>query len=45
MKFWLARIGEAMLTLWLLATLCFFLLRAAPGGLAIPPPPLRARLT
>ena len=32
MKFWLARIGEAMLTLWLLATLCFFLLRAAPGG-------------
>ena len=32
MKLWLARIGEAMLTLWLLATLCFFLLRAAPGG-------------
>ena len=32
MKFWLARVGEAMLTLWLLATLCFFLLRAAPGG-------------
>ena len=32
MKFWLARIGEALLTLWLLATLCFFLLRAAPGG-------------
>ena len=32
MKFWLARICEAMLTLWLLATLCFFLLRAAPGG-------------
>ena len=31
-KFWLARIGEALLTLWLLATLCFFLLRAAPGG-------------
>jgi oligopeptide transport system permease protein len=23
---------EALLTLWLLATLCFFLLRAAPGG-------------
>ena len=32
MKVWLARIGEAALTLWLLATLCFFLLRAAPGG-------------
>lgn len=32
MRFWLARIGEALLTLWLLATLCFFLLRAAPGG-------------
>jgi oligopeptide transport system permease protein len=32
MKFWLSRILEAMLTLWLLATLCFFLLRAAPGG-------------
>jgi oligopeptide transport system permease protein len=28
----LARIGEAALTLWLLVTLCFFLLRAAPGG-------------
>ncbi|WP_026802504.1 ABC transporter permease subunit [Arenimonas oryziterrae] len=28
----LARVGEALLTLWLLATLCFFLLRAAPGG-------------
>jgi oligopeptide transport system permease protein len=26
------RVGEALLTLWLLATLCFFLLRAAPGG-------------
>ena len=32
MKLWLARIAEALLTLWLLATLCFFLLRAAPGG-------------
>ena len=32
MRLWLARIGEALLTLWLLATLCFFLLRAAPGG-------------
>ena len=32
MKSWLARIAEALLTLWLLATLCFFLLRAAPGG-------------
>jgi len=32
LKFLLARIGEAVLTLWLLATLCFFLLRAAPGG-------------
>jgi oligopeptide transport system permease protein len=32
MKAWLARIGEALLTLWLLATLCFFLLHAAPGG-------------
>ncbi|MFC0679514.1 ABC transporter permease subunit [Lysobacter korlensis] len=28
----MARAGEAALTLWLLATLCFFLLRAAPGG-------------
>jgi oligopeptide transport system permease protein len=28
----LARGGEALLTLWLLATLCFMLLRAAPGG-------------
>ena len=27
-----ARLGEALLTLWLLATLCFVLLRAAPGG-------------
>ena len=27
-----ARAGEALLTLWLLATLCFVLLRAAPGG-------------
>lgn len=26
------RAGEALLTLWLLATLCFVLLRAAPGG-------------
>jgi oligopeptide transport system permease protein len=26
------RIAEALLTLWLLATLCFVLLRAAPGG-------------
>lgn len=26
------RVGEALLTLWLLATLCFVLLRAAPGG-------------
>ena len=26
------RAGEALLTLWLLATLCFLLLRAAPGG-------------
>ena len=32
MKYWLSRILEAALTLWLLATLCFFLLRAAPGG-------------
>lgn len=32
MKAWLARAGEAGLTLWLLATLCFVLLRAAPGG-------------
>ena len=29
---WLARVAEAALTLWLLATLCFCLLRAAPGG-------------
>ncbi len=28
----LARLGEAVLTLWLLVTLCFVLLRAAPGG-------------
>jgi oligopeptide transport system permease protein len=28
----LVRILEAALTLWLLVTLCFFLLRAAPGG-------------
>lgn len=27
-----ARLLEAIVTLWLLATLCFFLLRAAPGG-------------
>lgn len=27
-----ARLLEALLTLWLLATLCFVLLRAAPGG-------------
>lgn len=26
------RLLEALVTLWLLATLCFFLLRAAPGG-------------
>lgn len=32
MKAWLGRAGEAALTLWLLATLCFLLLRAAPGG-------------
>lgn len=29
---WLVRIGEALLTLWLLVTLCFVLMRAAPGG-------------
>lgn len=32
MKVWTFRILEAVLTLWLLATLCFFLLRSAPGG-------------
>jgi len=32
MKVWLSRILEAFLTLWLLATICFFLLHAAPGG-------------
>jgi oligopeptide transport system permease protein len=32
MKTLLARLAEAVLTLWLLATLCFFLLRSAPGG-------------
>lgn len=32
MKRFLARLLEALLTLWLLATLCFVLLRAAPGG-------------
>jgi oligopeptide transport system permease protein len=29
---WAGRLLEALLTLWLLATLCFALLRAAPGG-------------
>ena len=29
---WGSRLLEALLTLWLLATLCFVLLRAAPGG-------------
>jgi len=28
----LFRVGEALLTLWLLVTLCFVLMRAAPGG-------------
>lgn len=32
MKRWLFRLGEALLTLWLLVTLCFVLMRAAPGG-------------
>ncbi len=32
MKRFGARLLEALLTLWLLATLCFVLLRAAPGG-------------
>lgn len=32
MKRLAARLFEALLTLWLLATLCFVLLRAAPGG-------------
>lgn len=32
MRAWAGRLGEALLTLWLLATLCFVLLRAAPGG-------------
>ncbi|KRA16404.1 MULTISPECIES: ABC transporter permease subunit [unclassified Lysobacter] len=32
MKRWASRLFEAVLTLWLLATLCFVLLRAAPGG-------------
>lgn len=32
MKTFLSRALEAFLTLWLLATLCFFLLRSAPGG-------------
>lgn len=32
MKVWASRILEAIVTLWLLATLCFFLLRSAPGG-------------
>ena len=32
MKRWAARLLEATITLWLLATLCFVLLRAAPGG-------------
>lgn len=32
MKRFLSRLLEALFTLWLLATLCFVLLRAAPGG-------------
>ncbi len=32
MKRLLSRLFEAVITLWLLATLCFVLLRAAPGG-------------
>ena len=32
MKRFAGRLFEALLTLWLLATLCFVLLRAAPGG-------------
>ena len=32
MKRLLSRLLEAFITLWLLATLCFVLLRAAPGG-------------
>ena len=32
MRRFAARLLEAVLTLWLLATLCFVLLRAAPGG-------------
>jgi oligopeptide transport system permease protein len=32
MKRFTLRVVEALITLWLLATLCFFLLRAAPGG-------------
>ena len=32
MKAWASRGAEALLTLWLLVTLCFVLLRAAPGG-------------
>ena len=32
MKRLLSRLLEAVITLWLLATLCFVLLRAAPGG-------------
>ena len=32
LKRFAARLLEALLTLWLLATLCFVLLRAAPGG-------------
>jgi oligopeptide transport system permease protein len=32
MKRFALRLLEALITLWLLATLCFFLLRAAPGG-------------
>lgn len=29
---WISRLIEALITLWLLASLCFVLLRAAPGG-------------
>src|SRR5687768_5529168 len=32
LRLFTSRAAEALLTLWLLATLCFVLLRAAPGG-------------
>jgi len=49
MKRLAGRLAEAVITLWLLATLCFFLLRAAPGGPfdteKVAPPEVQAALS